>query len=233
MNETKKINLLPQEIKNKYISRYMLYISLTTAGILILIILFQYITVLMLNFEIRKIQKENDDYNAEKENIALLEQSIEGSKQIFDAYNTEYFPMAQFMSDLEDNRPDGVFIISIDTPDRLVNEGKQEDEEKEEESTERPDKEKDAEGEKSENRENETEITKEYVRDICEQTITVRGYGENQDDISNFIYALSKLPYISHTKITAIEEHKIEDGIYNIFEVKLQGGRKNEINTAG
>ena len=233
MNETKKTNLLPQEIKSKYISRYMLYISAITAGLLVIAILIQCIFIAILNLQIKNIQKENDNYNAEKETIAVLEKSISENKQIIDAYNMQYFPMADFMTDLEDYRPEGVYIISIDTQDRLVNEGKRNDLGLADDVNDTDIKKKGQEESDEKDEASEEEIKKEYSCDLYEQSIIVRGFGESQDDISNFIYALSKLPYISHTSITAIEEHKIEDGMYNIFEVKLEGGIKNEVRAEG
>ena len=35
---------------------------------------------------------------------------------------------------------------------------------------------------------------------------------------------LIQYSYLSNAEITAIEEHKIENGIYNIFEIKVTGG---------
>ena len=54
--------------------------------------------------------------------------------------------------------------------------------------------------------------------------MVIRGFGNNQESISKFIYDISHLPYLSNAQITAIEEHKIENGIYNIFELVVTGG---------
>ena len=67
-----------------------------------------------------------------------------------------------------------------------------------------------------------------YVKDLAGQNITIRGYGENQSDISNYLHSISSLPYISRLDVVAIEEHKIEDGIYNIFEITVTGVGYNE-----
>lgn len=228
MNERKKINLLPIEIKNKYISKYMVYLSSFAAGVFVFILILQYTHLAILNFQINHIQKENDKYTAEKETITSLQKSIEGNKRFIESYNKKYFPMAEFMYDIELNRPESVYIISADTPDRLINEGKTEEEEKNQKPENKKTEDKDS-TEDSEGTPEEEETAKiEYVKDISEQEIIIRGYGENQDDISKFIYNLTNLPYISYAKITAIEEHKIENGLYNIFEVTLQGGIKNE-----
>ena len=64
----------------------------------------------------------------------------------------------------------------------------------------------------------------EYVEDLYGRELIIRGFGSSQESISKFIYDISHLPYLSNAEITAIEEHKIEDGIYNIFEIKVTGG---------
>ena len=64
----------------------------------------------------------------------------------------------------------------------------------------------------------------EYTEDLSGREIVIRGFGSNQESISKFIYDITHLSYLSNAEITAIEEHKIEDGIYNIFEIKVTGG---------
>ena len=68
------------------------------------------------------------------------------------------------------------------------------------------------------------ETTPGYTKDLAGEVITIRGYGDTQEDISHYIYSLSNLAYIQNAEVTAIEEHKMENGTYNIFEVKLTGG---------
>ena len=66
------------------------------------------------------------------------------------------------------------------------------------------------------------------------KNIIIRGYGKKQDDISVFIYELSKLPYVIKAEITAIEEHEMYDGQrYNIFEIVVQGGTSVEADIEG
>ena len=64
----------------------------------------------------------------------------------------------------------------------------------------------------------------EYKEDLSGREIVIRGFGNNQESISKYIYDITHLPYLSNAEITAIEEHKIENGIYNIFEIKVTGG---------
>ena len=60
------------------------------------------------------------------------------------------------------------------------------------------------------------------------QQITIRGYGSSQKDISDYLHAISELSYITKLNVVAIEEHKIENGVYNIFEATVGGGGYNE-----
>ena len=64
----------------------------------------------------------------------------------------------------------------------------------------------------------------EYTEDLFGREIVIRGFGLNQDSISRFIYDITQLAYLSNAEIIAIEEHEIEGGIYNIFEIKVTGG---------
>ena len=87
-------------------------------------------------------------------------------------------------------------------------------------------KEKETEEEKTDEKTDETEVKPkiEYTEDLSGREIVIRGFGNNQESISKFIYDITHLSYLSNSEITAIEEHKIEDGIYNIFEIKVTGG---------
>ena len=142
-------------------------------------------------------------------------------------YENDCFPFSLFMYDLEAHRPSDVYIISVDSSERLINEGVQEeDEEKKEKSKEKTEeKEKESDEEKPEEKTDEELKPKiEYTEDLSGREIVIRGFGNNQESISKFIYDITHLSYISNAEITAIEEHKIENGIYNIFEIKVTGG---------
>lgn len=237
MNGKKKLNLLPEEVKNKYFKKYVIYAFGIVGALCAVVLMVQYINIGILNWQIKSITQENNKYNAVKKEIAELDKSIAEYEEFIKLYDNECFPFAQFMYDLETYRPESVAIISVDTPDRLI--GIEETEEKKDEKTENPDAEKKPDDESKEDKEqpdkkestekelkpSETETGKTgYKSDMANQQIIIRGFGKNQEDISNYIYRVSKLSYIKSAKITAIEEHRIEDGVYNIFEVVVVGG---------
>ena len=138
-------------------------------------------------------------------------------EELLKDYKNECFPFSLFMYDLEVNRPLDVYIISVDSSERLINEGVQDEQTDvkkkvtEENSDKKP--------------EEETKKPKiEYIEDLSGREIVIRGFGNNQESISEFVYDIAHFSYISNVEITSIEEHSIEDGIYNIFEIKVMGG---------
>lgn len=199
------------------------------------ILMVQYINIGILNWQIKSITNENNKYIEVKQQIAELDKSIAEYEDFIRLYGNDCFPFSKFMYDLETYRPESVAIISVDTPDRLV-EIKDEKEDKEdtdenadsktEEKSEKNEKVENSDKKKNEEKESKpTEIHKPgFTTDLSNQQLIIRGFGKNQADISNYIYRISELSYIKSAKITAIEEHKIEDGIYNIFEVVVVGG---------
>ena len=130
------------------------------------------------------------------------------------------------MYDLEAYRPSDVYLISVDSVERLINEGVQEEAEDEKEKIAKKDEEKEKEEEKADKNSDEKEVKPkiEYTEDLSGREIIIRGFGNNQESISQFIYDITHLSYLSNAEITAIEEHKIENGIYNIFEINVTGG---------
>ena len=236
MNGIKKINLLPPEIRSKYANRYLKYMAFSAFVVMALAFCLQLAGMGILKLQIHHYQEQNAQYEQEKRNIEEIQNRIVSYNEFIDEYETGVFPFAQFMNDVENIRPESVYIISVDTPDRLINEGKKEEEKPEE--TKEPVKEdsKDSETEKDGLVEIEDLIKPEikYVDDLVGKDIIIRGYGRKQEDISAFIYELSKIPYINNAKITAIEEHSMLDGNkYNIFEIVVQGGTYIENNNEG
>lgn len=241
MNSKKKLNLLPEEVKNKYANRYLAYAASILGGILLLIFVFQYAQIGILSWQTNRIIEKNEEYDNEKNVIVELEKSIKQYQTFLDDYENGCFPFSLFMYDLEAKRPSDVFIISVDSEDRLINEGvqdkkKSEDNEKtkNENGETRADKEETSENdeqntEQQDAKETEKEAKPEikYTEDLSGQKVIIRGYGEKQKSISNFIYDIAHLPYVNNAEITAIEEHKIENGIYNIFEITVTGGVYN------
>ena len=227
MNEKKKLNLLPPEAKNKYANKYLKFTAAVVAGFFILLLLIQYCQIGILSIQTNKILADNQKYNKEQQTIKDLKESIANYEAFLKDYENDCFPFSLFMYDLEAHRPSDVYIISVDSSERLINEGVQEeDEEKKEKSKEKTEeKEKESDEEKLEEKTDEELKPKiEYTEDLSGREIVIRGFGNNQESISKFIYDITHLSYISNAEITAIEEHKIENGIYNIFEIKVTGG---------
>ena len=227
MNEKKKLNLLPPETKNKYANKYVKYTAAVTCGFFVLLLLIQYCQIGILTIQTNKILADNQKYNEEKENIRVLKDNIANYEAFLKDYENACFPFSLFMYDLESKRPSDVYIISVDSSERLINEGVQEEKEgeaKKERSIK--DEKENAEDEKTDEEINEkvNEPKIEYTEDLSGREIVIRGFGNNQESISRFIYDITHLSYLSNSEITAIEEHKIENGIYNIFEIKVTGG---------
>lgn len=233
MNEKKKLNLLPPEAKNKYANKYIKVTASIIAGFFILLILIQYCQIGILTVQTNKILADNQKYNREKETIQTLKDSIANYEAFLSDYENDCFPFSLFMYDLEVYRPSDVYLISVDSVERLINEGVQDAAEDEKKTSEK-DKEKDKEAvkekekasEKIEEQTDEQEFVPkiEYTEDLSGREIIIRGFGKKQESISKYIYEITHLSYLSNAEITAIEEHKIENGIYNIFEVKVTGG---------
>lgn len=228
MNEKKKLNLLPPEAKNKYANKYLKFTAAVIAGFFILLLLIQYCQIGILSIQTNKILSDNQKYNKEQETIKVLKENIANYEAFLRDYENDCFPFSLFMYDLEANRPSDVYIISVDSTERLINEGVQEEETDDKGKTKVKDeeKEKETEEEKTDEKTDETEVKPkiEYIEDLSGREIVIRGFGNNQESISKFIYDITHLSYLSNAEITAIEEHKIEDGIYNIFEIKVTGG---------
>lgn len=222
MNEKKKLNLLPPEAKSRYANKYLKITVAVIAAFFILLIMAQYGRIGILNIQINKIRADNQRYSDEKENIIHLKESIAKCETFLSDFESDCFPFSLFMYDLEAHRPSDVYIISVDSTERLVNEGVQEEENKKESSKETPKEENEKTEEETEEKTTNPKI--EYTEDLSGREIVIRGFGNNQDSISKFIYDITNLSYLTNAEITAIEEHKIEDGVYNIFEIKMTGG---------
>ena len=219
MNGKKKLNLLPPEIKNKDVNKSFLCAAAAVGGIFLIALAVQYIHIGMLSMQINNTIKNNELYNSEQQTLEKLKSNIKKYESFIFDYESGCFPLSEFMDDLESIRPPDVFIISVDSSERLINEGINDNPET---VKKKADTSEDDEAEIDEEESAKPKI--EYETDISDREIVVRGYGDNQASISQFIYDLSLLPYINKIKITAIEEHKIENGIYNIFEIIITGG---------
>lgn len=227
MNEKKKLNLLPPEAKNKYANKYLKFTAAGIAGFFVLLLLIQYCRIGILGIQTNKILSDNQKYNKEQETVKVLKETIANYEAFLRDYENDCFPFSLFMYDLEACRPSDVYIISVDSSERLINEGvRKEIADKEKNNVKDEEKGKEPDDENSDEKTDETEVTPkiEYAEDLAGREIVIRGFGDKQESISKFIYDITHLSYLSNAEITAIEEHKIENGIYNIFEIKVTGG---------
>lgn len=229
MNEIKKLNLLPQEIKSRYENLHLVILISGILSVFVLIAGVQLVNIGILKWDINRITAQNAKYEQEKAVINILQEKINEYNQYISEYENKPFPFVRFMHDLENIRPDSVSIISIDTSDRLINEGEYDKNEKENsDNSESTDNKKD-EADAEENVAAEEEPKIEYSGDLSGRNIVIRGYGQRQKDISSFIYELSRFSYIKDAKVSAIEEHKMADGdMYNIFEIIVVGGAADD-----
>ena len=136
MNGLKKMNLLPLEISNKYANRYLKFLAGIIAVIMVSILGIQCINAGVLRLQINHYKDQNAKYEQEKKNIEDLQNMIVSYNAYIDEYEKDVFPFEKFMNELEVIRPNNVYIISMDTPDRLINEGKKADEKETEKETE-------------------------------------------------------------------------------------------------
>ena len=125
MNEKKKLNLLPPEAKSKYANKHLKLTAAVIAGFFILLLLIQYCQIGVLTLQTNKILAQNREYTEQKETIAEIKNSIVSYENFLKDYGNERFPFSMFMYDLELHRPSDVYLISVDSAERLINEGVQ------------------------------------------------------------------------------------------------------------
>lgn len=223
MQGYKKLNLLPLAVRNKYANKYLLYAASLVCGICILALAIQYINIGILSYNIKRIGKENAKYNEEKAKIESLTNMIQDQKAFLTEHEYGGFPFSSFMRDIELYRPITVSILSVDSRDRLVNQGENaepSDKTKAEEETDTAAEVKTEEADTPKP----DEVNIEYTKDLAGEEIVIRGYGQNSEDISRFIYDISRLGYIVSAKITAIEQHTLNNAAESIFEITVIGG---------
>lgn len=226
MDRSAKQNLIPDDIKERYSKKYLAGFIIIVAVFLVVSIAIPYISMGIINGQISRIERENEEYQYQQKEIEALNAEIETCSKIINEYEVTRFPFSQFLYDLEIFKPASVHIISVDSSDRLINEGAVD--EKEKKKSEKKEEEK-AEGEEElESIKDVSSPEIKYTEDLSFQKITIRGYGNSQKDISDYLHVISELQYITKLNVVAIEEHKIEDGMYNIFEATLEGWGYNE-----
>lgn len=229
MDPSAKQNLIPDDIKERYSKKYLAGFVIVVAVFLVVSIAIPYISMGIVNRQISRIERENAEYQYQQEEIDALNEEIEIFSKIINEYEATRFPFSQFLFDMEALKPASVHIISVDSPDRLINEGATDEKEKKEpekKAEEKPEGEENTESEETAETTSSPEI--KYEKDLSLQQITIRGYGSSQKDISDYLHAISELSYITKLNVVAIEEHKIENGVYNIFEATVGGWGYNE-----
>ena len=201
MNKSnKKLNLLPCAVKAKQEKRMLTLVGAALGGIIAFAICIQFARIGITSVSINRIIAKNEKYQTEQQKMQYIKDSISGYTKYITAYQEEYFPYSQFMHDLEEYRPDNVYIISADTVDRLRNEGEQSEEDTAKQAgteetgikaEEKPDSKKPDDSQQNDER-------PKYTKDLAGEIIILRGYGDTQEVISRYIYLLSNLEYIEN-----------------------------------
>ena len=160
------------------------------------------------NFTLNKLHAENIEYSRKEARITELETASKSNKDFIALYKASNFPFYAFMKFLEENKPYGLTLLSVDSLDRLVQ--KEETSGKEETPVE-PEV-------------AELEVKADAIKDLAGEKVSIRGYSTNPKDISMFLYNLSKLPCIAKVELKAIEENTMGGERINLFEAILTLG---------
>ncbi len=214
MNFAKKLNLLPQSHKDRYANRYIALGFGGVFAVLVLILSTAFINLGLAKLSIKRLTEENTDYKNKQAKITSLEESIGKSGEIINEYQKDNFPFYSFMQAVEQQKPAGLTIISIDSADRLIPREEQPEKIPESQSIKETEK---------ETEESAPVKAASYEKDLSGSKLIVRGYSANPSDIASFVNTLSRLFYVSETELKAIEEHTINGyDTVNIFETILQ-----------
>ena len=116
----KKLNLLPQEYKNRYINKYLLMAGAMICGVLALALLAAHLNLYVLRSSISDLTQESAEYESEANQMNVLQTKVNSSKKIIEEFSRENFEFAGYLSTLESNRPSSVTILSLDSIDRLT-----------------------------------------------------------------------------------------------------------------
>ena len=228
MEFSKKLNLLPQSYKDRYINRYLMIGCGAALIILVLVVGITYLSCGMTKLSIKKLTEENIEYQTKQSTIVGLEKQLSKNKEVIAEYEKDNFPFAYFIQTLENQKPrDSVdrLIAAEPKPDDKESEKTEDSKEQTEKNTDdtAAESEKSPEGKKSEDAKNASAPSNvTYEKDLSGNKLSVRGYSTNMLDVASFISSLSRLPYVAETEIKAIEEHSVNGTKKaNIFEVIL------------
>lgn len=222
MHYNKKLNLLPQQYKDRYANKYLLLGFGGICAVLIFIILVAYVSAGMTSFDISRLQKENTEYQSKQKKIAELGENIARNKELISEYGKTYFPFYHFMQEIEFQKPYGLTLISIDSANRLDHEEPVSSPASQSMVTPSPSTKTTPEASRNDSAVEKPQKTVTYEHDLSGQKLVVRGYSANPGDIALFINNLSKLDYVENLELKAIEEHTINGTEKaNIFEAEL------------
>jgi hypothetical protein len=229
MQNDKRLNLLSTEQKEKHINKYLMYGFGGIVAVLALIMLFTYMNFGITNLKLNKLQKEDTQYKQKLSQITSAEDTIKKNSEFIGIYDNIHFPFYSLMQALEYKKPSGLTIISVDSMDRLVELPKEGGtDSKENKATETPKTNKKSETTETVKTE-EKPLSVKFLKDLAGEKLSIRGYSTNPADISQFIYDLSTLEFITDLELKAIEE-KIVNGTehINVFEAIITvGGVEN------
>ena len=131
VDKIEKQNLIPEEIKQRHYKKYLVGFVVLVSVFLLVSVAIPYLSMGIVSRQIARIERENEAYKFQQEEISSLDAEIEIYSKLINEYESVRFPFSQFMFDLETLKPVSVHIISVDTQDRLINEGAMDEKEKE------------------------------------------------------------------------------------------------------
>ena len=198
----KKINLLPLEYKNKALSRYIFISMSAVITVFVILIVGMLINIGILNMNISSLKKQNTEYNTTKAEIEGLENQIAENQNFLNEQKQDFFDFYYFMNFLEQSKPNGLTVISVDSLDRM---SVIEDDIVE---TASPDMEFEQtdESEETEAPKQEELKTASYEKDLSGERLVLRGLADNTQTISAYVYKLSQAPMIANIELSGIEE---------------------------
>lgn len=222
-----KNNLISDEYADKHFRRY---IKCGFLGICALLGMWTVFTVgggAVSDLSIVMLEKRSVEYSQKKEEISALEKSIDDNTKKLQEYRLDFFPFYEFMNQLDKLKPEYITVISLDTPDRLLNENKtettqetSEDEEKDGNSGIQVIGEAEIE-EKTEEFSDTTPTIKpiKYEQDLKGRSVILRGKGYNESDVVSYIYDISNIDCVRSLELNAIEEREENGTKIKVFEI--------------
>ena len=216
MEYSKPLNLLPQSYRDKYTNRYLMFGIGTVVLVLVLILGVTYINLAVTKLSINRLSKENTQYQSKQQKITALTDTAEKNKTVLNDFQKDNFPFTFFLQTVENQKPPGLTIISIDSADRLAKAMTAEQQPE-------PDAKPRQTAQPTQTPQPQGQIREiQYENDMSGNKLVVRGYSADPAEVAAFIDALSKLPYVETAELKAIEEHPVNEyQKANVFELIL------------